>query len=247
MNECSRGDGRPSVAKGLCRSCYNTDRQREKRAAVRAEERGCLQCGGSLAGRRPNTVYCSREHAEAHRAAQRHETMLERFAARRCVVCDGPIESMSGKAETCSPECSQRMRNMRRQEARRAAAPPITCPCGKSVEGRRLGARYCSDTCKNREGAARWRERAPDYMRGYLYGMAAGDFDRMLAEQGGGCAICRTREWPGHGNRPHVDHDHATGAVRGILCGSCNQGLGRFNDDPTRLRAAADYLERFRT
>jgi hypothetical protein len=65
----------------------------------------------------------------------------------------------------------------------------------------------------------------------------------MLAAQDERCAICRSPDWPGKDSRPHVDHDHETGRVRGLLCGLCNNGLGQFKDDPARLRAAADYLE----
>lgn len=81
-------------------------------------------------------------------------------------------------------------------------------------------------------------------MRQYLYGLTPERYVEMLEEQGGVCAICGTDEWPGKDNRPHVDHDHSTGRVRGILCSHCNHGLGKFRDDPKRLRAAAEYLER---
>lgn len=70
--------------------------------------------------------------------------------------------------------------------------------------------------------AASMRERA--YKR--LYGITVADYDRMLANQGGGCGICQTTESKGRG-RFHVDHDHKTGKVRGILCHSCNTALGR--------------------
>ena len=63
------------------------------------------------------------------------------------------------------------------------------------------------------------------------YGIGAADFDRMVIEQGGVCAIC---------DRPdpeHVDHDHVTGRVRGILCFNCNGGLGQFGDDGDRPRS----------
>jgi hypothetical protein len=70
------------------------------------------------------------------------------------------------------------------------------------------------------------------------------EFDALLASQDGKCAICRTDKWPGNGNRPHVDHCHATGKVRGILCTSCNNGLGRFKDRVDLLEAAIAYLKR---
>jgi len=80
-------------------------------------------------------------------------------------------------------------------------------------------------------------------MRQYLYGVSPEQYAAMLEAQGGQCAICDSDQWPGKGNSPHVDHEHATGKVRGLLCTNCNNGLGNFGDDPARLRAAADYLE----
>ena len=68
------------------------------------------------------------------------------------------------------------------------------------------------------------------------YGIGADDFDRMVVEQGGVCAIC------GRPDPEHVDHSHETGVVRGILCFNCNGGLGQFRDDVESLRSAVEYL-----
>ncbi len=57
--------------------------------------------------------------------------------------------------------------------------------------------------------------------------------------QGGGCAICGKR--PGKVSL-HVDHDHETGEVRGLLCVGCNNALGQFRDDLELLARASDYL-----
>jgi hypothetical protein len=72
------------------------------------------------------------------------------------------------------------------------------------------------------------------------FGVSADEFDRLLAEQGGGCAICGVI--PKRAASLHLDHDHDTGAIRGILCLSCNQGVGQFRDDPGLLEKAARYL-----
>jgi len=69
------------------------------------------------------------------------------------------------------------------------------------------------------------------------YGITEDDFERMLARQGGLCAICRVV--PG----TFVDHSHATGQVRGILCFNCNNGLGHFGDNLVLLELAALYLD----
>jgi hypothetical protein len=69
------------------------------------------------------------------------------------------------------------------------------------------------------------------------YGITAEEADAMLAEQDGLCAVCRAAP------AVHVDHDHATGGVRALLCFNCNGGLGQFKDDPDVLRAAAEYVQ----
>ena len=119
-----------------------------------------------------------------------------------------------------------------------------------------------------REYQRRWRKKHPGRMRRlvkawqkknrkhYLatrraahmrkHGLTLIEYHLLVKAQGGRCAICRKRP---RGKSPamrklHVDHCHATGKRRELLCVPCNRGLGYFHDNPKDLRAAADYLER---
>ena len=83
------------------------------------------------------------------------------------------------------------------------------------------------------------RARASHLMR--TFGISLEQYDEMLRLQGGGCAICR-RE-PSPSISLHVDHDHETGRIRGLLCFRCNNSLGDLEDDPVLLRAALRYVE----
>lgn len=74
------------------------------------------------------------------------------------------------------------------------------------------------------------------------YGMTQDDYDAILVAQDGACAICGTSE-PGGGNAYfHIDHDHETGAIRGLLCKSCNLGIGHARESVDILMAMAAYL-----
>lgn len=77
------------------------------------------------------------------------------------------------------------------------------------------------------------------------YGISHADYERMLASQGGICALCGTDN-PKSKNGKHfyVDHCHASGAVRGLLCVNCNLLLGYAQDDEARLFAAIEYLRK---
>ena len=81
------------------------------------------------------------------------------------------------------------------------------------------------------------------------YGLTLEDFARKLESQGGACAICAaTLALDGDQRRAEmacVDHCHATGKIRGLLCNDCNRGLGLFRDRPGLLVAATGYLKSF--
>lgn len=78
-----------------------------------------------------------------------------------------------------------------------------------------------------------------------LFGINTADYQRMLADQNEVCAICEkpeTKLQNGVVRTLSVDHNHATGAIRGLLCANCNMGLGYFCDDPQLMRSAIVYL-----
>lgn len=83
-------------------------------------------------------------------------------------------------------------------------------------------------------------------MRLMNYGCTNDEFEGMLAAQQGRCAICQSPEvnrQKGRLRKLSIDHDHATGRIRALLCGGCNTGLGSLQHDPAILEAAIAYLE----
>lgn len=99
---------------------------------------------------------------------------------------------------------------------------------------------------KNAVRSKKWREANPelaaDHKRKSKYQLSLGEYNRMLATQNGLCAICET-DRPGGRGGFHVDHCHSTGRIRGLLCNSCNTGLGKFSDNQTLLQRAINYLK----
>lgn len=82
--------------------------------------------------------------------------------------------------------------------------------------------------------------------RRYLYGIEPEDFERMWEEQGRACKMCGVhldKEFGRMKNTCHVDHDHETGKVRGLLCLQCNSLLGMAQNRPGILLAAMRYLK----
>lgn len=119
--------------------------------------------------------------------------------------------------------------------------------CRACIRVKSAAQRKKLDPEKVRAYRQNWVNTNPDKVRAYQaryrYGFTAEQIAEQLAAQGGRCAICGTDE-PGFKQGWNIDHDHATGELRGLLCGACNRGLGMMGDDPDRLEAAARYLRR---
>lgn len=111
------------------------------------------------------------------------------------------------------------------------------CPAGHEYSGANT---YINPKTRNRQCRACGAERSRDTFRERLYGLSRDDYTVLLERQGGRCALCRE---PETGELAlAADHDHATGAIRGLLCSRYNNGLGSFRDDPELLRSAVAYL-----
>ncbi len=109
-------------------------------------------------------------------------------------------------------------------------------PCTRA----RSAAYYAANKDKQRDAHRAWvaanRARVAAHKAKSAYGIPLDEYEQLMRE--GRCGIC------GNTERLRIDHCHASERVRGVLCDSCNKGLGFFKDDPARLRAAIRYLKR---
>lgn len=79
------------------------------------------------------------------------------------------------------------------------------------------------------------------------YGLSQADYDALLSEQGGACAICAGLDPRSRYGKFHVDHCHQTGKVRGLLCGRCNGLLGKMGDTLGGVARFVAYLQQAET
>jgi hypothetical protein len=104
------------------------------------------------------------------------------------------------------------------------------------ADGRHCNCKPCHNA-QVRESRMRLHGGSRHYHLKRRYGIGAADVDALIEAQGGTCPVC------GRPDPEHVDHDHRSGTVRGILCFNCNGGLGQFGDDVDRLAGAIRYLD----
>lgn len=125
--------------------------------------------------------------------------------------------------------------------------------CDKASTKARWSSMTPGQKARNKAHLYAWRKNNPEARKRIhracflkrTYGITIDDYERMLSDQGGCCAICHRPE-TGCAAKKYfsVDHCHETGKVRGLLCSMCNLAIGYLNDHPGVIRRAAEYIER---
>lgn len=111
-----------------------------------------------------------------------------------------------------------------------------------------MKAHRANDPERHRKASREWSQRNPYWVK---YRMSKDDWETLFADQSGSCYLCGDELVRDSQKSIHVDHDHSCcpnerscgGCIRGLACSQCNQGIGRFKDDPERMRRVADTLE----
>lgn len=148
---------------------------------------------------------------------------------RTCPICGAEYQPYRASQRACSRQCHRRLPDVVAKQKEHKRDPV--------VRQRKNERRRVANNPERREvNLARNLSR---------YGITIADYEAMVAAQGNRCAICGDQPDPNGvkaASRLHVDHCHASGANRALLCGRCNMGLGYFRDNPEIMRAAIRYL-----
>lgn len=251
LGDFHRNHRTPDGRQSECKSCLAA-RRKATACSVTRSEKPCTRCQQTLpidrfaknsGARDGHQSYCrecsyaiSREHLARNAelvALRRTQKLLEPIGAdkvKRCRGCDQEKPLLEFYAH-------------RGTKDRRAT---YCKNCAKAYDTERRAKAREPYLASLREWRAANVERRKELMREWnlsLYGLRPEDYIALYERQQGGCAICGENGETFGGRRLHIDHDHSTGKVRGLLCGLCNTAIGHLKDSPTLLRAAASYLE----
>ena len=222
---------------------------------ARVPSRAIVMNSSEKGGLAPLAVLCARAHmrSEMVRATRKHrpdvaqlqlfgEAKIDRRKLRDWdVLMNDPIHMERRKLVE---------RGMKRCRVCQAIKPLTDFYSHSAAHKRCVGG--VANVCKDCAAQA-----ARDKELQRTYGLTQADYDTLFAAQGFSCAICGlagksldTMARTHHRRGPvagvlSVDHDHTTGGVRGLLCVSCNLGLGYFRDDPDVLKRAIEYVARY--
>lgn len=220
----------------------------------------CPECGTAFEsqhGRGRARKYCT--VACRGRVARRKAQTRDRSALPFCTALHCRSKVRSSGAEWCELHYGRIRRNGDTTTVRLRVANGSCHYCGGEAPRKKV---FCSDPCRRRDRVgvpvgdrlcAVCRMALPDDGRSdkiycslecsataataRRYGLTARELASIREAQAGRCAVCKAPD-----ERLFVDHNHSSGSVRGLLCGTCNSGIGMLKDNPEVLEAAATYL-----
>ena len=262
MSCTSCGQDRPIAARGLCRTCYSKMRRNGELSDTPEKSKICSVDGCEarahgqglcskhlLRLRRTGTTDPGRTYPQKKNTASQHPlyaqwTEFRRGKNERPVVQTWRDDFAQFVLDVGGDRPSVRHRLY--QVDKTKPLGPTNFEWREALVEKQPGETDADYDARHRRAKREFT--GSGYWEGDLkrrYGLTKADVARMAEEQNHCCAICGTPEKEmRNGITRHlaVDHDHGTGAIRGLLCQSCNTGLGKFRDDPLILARAIAYL-----
>jgi hypothetical protein len=224
--------------RGRYRKCYE----------CRAADRSCTACGTAFRGTNHLCAQCTRAERQCitcgksfrSRYRECRRCRAAKVAPQLCQVTGCGNLKVQGQGSKLCQEHRDDAYQRKLEHLRKAAEEPCRipgCPVPK-LPGR---FRYCAQHCYSADGRHRESMQVVNRKRERKHGVGYAEYLAMLDAQGGVCAICGGTTQRGLS----LDHDHATGQVRGLLCDRCNPMLGYARDDIAVLQAAIEYLAKW--
>lgn len=192
----------------------------------------CRRCGGTERPSKCAAICLGCRRSRPRKSAADYRSMRKAFRGRR--LASGLCWTCGGKKERSDRTyCGVCLKSRATAAAERVASLKERGLC-RNCEKPSGGKALCSPCAANTLDKHLMRS----------YGITLKQFNDLSSAQKHRCAICRRKPVEKPGERLHVDHDHVTSRVRGLLCGQCNRSLGGFMDDQELLRRAIEYLRK---